>query len=272
MSSELILSSCEPGEQLSFLVKRYLFLESKKPTGCFSDKHLPEGSCNLIFNFKGEVRMNLDQKSSQILPPYFLTIPYPGYVNIQAMPPIDTFVIACKTSVFSSFFNISLHNCPEPSFRSIHDVIPQTLWNNLRDTGSQKMRIKVFEDFIGSVAKGRMYEPDRIDSAYEQICSSNGLVNVNDLATALNLNNRSFRRNFCRRVGISAKSLCRIVRAADILRTVTENKAIDFQNIVYSKQYFDQAHLVHDFRKFTGESPASFFHRDIQMVRLFSGL
>lgn len=271
MSLDLTFSSCEPGERVSFLVRRYLFLESDAQEGCFCDKHIPEGSCTLVFNFKGEVSMSLSRLTKK-LPPYFLTVPYLGYVNIQATPPIDTFGVACKTSVFSSFFNIEFNKSDNPSFRPIQDAIPFDLWNKLRDAGSRQKRIEIFENFICSVAKQKEYEPDSIDVAYEHIYSSNGLLHVNDLVEDLNMNSRSFRRNFSRRVGISAKSLCRIVRTSQVLNILKESNEIDFQSIVFSGKYFDQPHFVNDFRKFVGESPGTFFNRDLKIVKSLSGL
>ncbi len=271
MSLDLTFSSFEPGERVSFLVRRYLTLESDAQEGCFCDKHIPEGSCTLVFNFKGEVSMSLDRLTKK-LPPYFLTVPYLGYVNIRATPPIDTFGVACKTSVFTSLFNIDFNKSDNPSFRQIQDVIPFELWNKLRDADSRQKRMEIFENFIRSVAKGKKYEPDNIDVAYERIYSSNGLVHVNDLIDDLNLNSRSFRRNFYRRVGISAKSLCRIVRANRVLQLLKESDNIDFQNIVFLGKYVDQPHFVNDFRKFVGESPGTFFNRDLKMVKLLSGL
>ncbi len=271
MSAELTFSSCEPGERVSFLVRRFLFLKSEAQDGCFSDKHIPEGSCTLIFNFSGSVTMSIGDETCQ-LPPFFLTIPYPGYVSICATPPIDTFGVACKTSVFSAFFNVSLDNSDNPSFRPIDEVIPHQLWEQLKAAPSRQHRIDLFEKFILSIADGRAYLPDYIDHAYEKIYSSNGLIHINELIDDLNLNSRSFRRNFCRRVGISAKSLCRIVRNNQLLHLLEKSKEIDFQNMVYLGHYVDQPHLVNDFRKMVGESPGSFIHRDLKMVKLLSGL
>lgn len=272
MSIDFAFSCCEAEESSSFLVRRFLFLESEAQVGSYSDKHIPEGSCTLIFNFKGEVDMSVDHSPDQKLPPYFLVLPYLGSVNIKAILPIDTFGVACKTSVFSAFFNISLNTFGTPSFRTIDDVIPYELYEKLKNTGTRKERIKIFENFIRETGKGEEYKPDSIDIAYEHIYSSNGLLHINNLISELNLNSRSFRRNFYRRVGIPAKSLCRIVRANQVLNAMKESYEIDFQSIVYSGKYFDQPHFVNDFRKFIGESPGTFFNRDLRLVKLFSGL
>lgn len=271
MSIDLRFSCCDAGEKSSYLVRRYIFLDSDADTGCYIDKHIPEGSCTLIFNFKGEVNMSLYCSPDQKLPNYFLVLPYLGFVNVKAALPIDTFGVACKASVFSAFFGITFDDSETQSYRMIEDVIPQELYEQLKGACSHEMRIKIFEDFLSAKKKSE-YAPDQIDLAYEYIYSSNGLVHINELISKLNLNSRSFRRNFFQRVGVSAKSLCRIVRANQVLNTLKESSEIDFQSVVYSGKYFDQPHFVNDFRKFIGESPGTFFSRDLQIVKVFSGL
>ncbi len=271
MSIDLKFSCCEAGERSSFLVRRYMFLDSEVPTGCFTDKHIPEGSCTLVFNFMGEVKMSVSRLPQKKLPPYFLTLPYLGFVSVSASLPTNTFGVVCKASVFSAFFNVSFDNCEVPAFRTINDVIPGELFDKLKEANSRQKRIRIFEDFLLSRERNT-YQPDNIDIAYERIYSSNGLVHIDNLVSELNLNSRSFRRNFNRRVGIPAKSLCRIVRANQVLNATKESGVIDFQNIVYSGKYFDQPHFVNDFRKFVGESPGTFFHRDLRLVKFFSGL
>ncbi|MGV8136412.1 MAG: helix-turn-helix domain-containing protein [Mangrovibacterium sp.] len=216
--------------------------------------------------------MGVKQSPHRKLPPYFLALPYLGFVNVKAIPPIDTFAVACKTSVFSSFFDITLDKTETPSFRTIDDVISYELYDKLKHAATRQVRIKLFENFVSGIRKGKEYKPDKIDVAYEQIYSSNGLLHINNLVSELNINNRTFRRNFYRRVGVTAKSLCRIVRANQVLNAMKESSEIDYQGLVFSGKYFDQPHFVNDFRKFVGESPGTFFNRDLRIVKLFSGL
>lgn len=272
MPINLTFSCCEPDVSSAFLVRRFLFLDSKSQTGSYCDKHIPEGSCTLMFNFKGEVDMSVNNSPSQELPSYFLTLPFLGPVNIKATLPIDSFGVACRTSVFSRLFNISLNTCRTPSFKRIDDVIPNNLYEELKNAEGCKARIQIFQKFINGLNNGEEYKSDSIDIAYERIYESNGLIQISDLISDLDLNSRTFRRNFYRRIGVSAKSLCRIVRANQVLNALKETNEIDFQNIVFTGKYFDQPHFVNDFRKFIGESPGTFFHRDLRLVKLFSGI
>ena len=72
-----LTSSCyEPDTSSTFLVRRFIFLESKAQTGSYCDKHIPEGSCTVMFNFKGEVNMSLNNSPAKGLPSFFLTLSF----------------------------------------------------------------------------------------------------------------------------------------------------------------------------------------------------
>lgn len=257
-------------DRVSFLVRKYVFLKSSSQDKYLDDKHIPDGSCALVFNFTGEVRMILD-KVSQKLPPYFLTVPYIRFLTIRTSSPVDTFVVVCKASVVSRFFGITFNMRMGQSFRTIDEVIPYWLWLQLKNGDTCEKRIRIFEDYIDSVAQTKLYEPDIIDLAYERIYSSGGLLKVEELAGELQINSRTFRRKFNERVGISPKSLCRIVRVIQLFSNIIELSEMDAQDMVCQGNFFDQSHLVHDFKNITGESPKKFFGRNLEDVRAMSG-
>jgi AraC-like DNA-binding protein len=51
-----------------------------------------------------------------------------------------------------------------------------------------------------------------------------------------------------------------------------ENKAEDYQSVVFMANFHDQAHLINDFKKIIGETPKAFFSRNLDNVRVISGL
>ena len=47
--------------------------------------------------------------------------------------------------------------------------------------------------------------------------------------------------------------------------------SIDFQELIYKGNFYDQSHFIHDFKEITGESPSFFFKRDLKNLKIFSG-
>ena len=258
------------GRTSAFLVRRYIFFHSNSESGYVSDKHIPEGTCSLVFNFKGDVYVGGPGFGERKLPPYFVTLPYPSFVNVKVLLPIDSFCVCCRTSVFTRAFGLKLLETGPDSYRSIDEVVSPELFEVLKAAGDNAGRVAVFERFLS--ARISRYVGDSIDDAHDLIFANNGIVDIDKMVSDLKLNPRTARRRFISRVGIRAKSLCRIVRANYILGEMERSKKIDFQDLVFLSDYFDQPHLINDFKKFTGEPPKVFFSRDLTGVRMVSGL
>ena len=99
---------------------------------------------------------------------------------------------------------------------------------------------------------------DSITRISNIILKSAGIINVEKLAYDANMSLRSFERCFSQQVGISPKLFCCITRFNHALGLKLKNPYKDWTSIVFEGGYFDQTHLIKDFKKFSGHTPLSF--------------
>lgn len=98
--------------------------------------------------------------------------------------------------------------------------------------------------------------PDGVQRAIAFMVAAHGSVDADTIARAANLSPRQFRRRCLEATGLSPKHLCRVLRfrrASELGRT----PGLKWSLIALDAGYFDQAHLIRDFREFTGRSPVS---------------
>jgi transcriptional regulator GlxA family with amidase domain len=86
------------------------------------------------------------------------------------------------------------------------------------------------------------------------------------------VNGRKLERLFRRDVGLSPKLLARIVRFQNVIATVERNARRDWAALALDCGYYDQAHLINDFRRFAGMSPVRYFATEHPMADFFSGV
>ena len=259
----------KPGKETSFIVRRYLTITPSNNNDILCEKFVPDGSTSLVFNFSGTVTV-IDKGEKITVPPFFITSPIKRTLIIEANPAPQTIVAICKASVFSRYFRIKNNRYTESPFFSAHNIIPVTLYESMSKCDSPEDRIKLFEEFIqqkNSVG----YQPDEIDKVYDQIMELTDFTRLNTLMANLELNPRSFRRKFLERVGVNAKMLSRLVRINYLWNCFLTDNETDFQNMVFDGKYFDQPHLINDFKKIIGESPKSFFKRNQSDMQIISG-
>jgi AraC-like DNA-binding protein len=99
---------------------------------------------------------------------------------------------------------------------------------------------------------------DAPEKAIAQLVDSRGIVNLDDLADAARLSPRHFRRVCLERTGISPKRLTRILRFRIAVTRATPERQGDWAGVALECGYYDQAHLINEFREFSGVAPGNF--------------
>lgn len=107
-----------------------------------------------------------------------------------------------------------------------------------------------------------------IQYALRQIHQRQGQIRVGSLADDLNMSQKHLERLFQRYVGHTPKSYARIVRFQSALQVLTIPGAGDVAGLANQLGYFDQAHLINDFKDFTGLTPGQYQAKKSRVVEM----
>ncbi len=99
--------------------------------------------------------------------------------------------------------------------------------------------------------------PSPTQRAIDAITLAHGSVDLGEIASHANLSPRQFRRRCLEESGLTPKHLCRILRFRRAYNEAFLN--LNWADIAAVAGYFDQAHLIRDFREFTGRTPMAVF-------------
>src|SRR6185295_18077418 len=94
-----------------------------------------------------------------------------------------------------------------------------------------------------------------IDRALPYIIKNGVLSNISEVASQSCVGIRQLERLFQQRIGLSPQFYARLVRFTKAWIIKENNPAIKWTNLAYECGYFDQMHLIHDFKEFTGDTP-----------------
>jgi AraC-like DNA-binding protein len=98
---------------------------------------------------------------------------------------------------------------------------------------------------------------DSMARALRFLTAANGASDVDWMARQAGLSPRQFRRRCLEAAGLGPKRLARVLRFRHASRLAAEARRPDWSSIAAEAGYFDQAHLIRDFRAFTGRTPAA---------------
>ena len=98
----------------------------------------------------------------------------------------------------------------------------------------------------------------RFDRALAALVSSDGGATVAAAAEAAGVSSRELGRLFARHLGVAPKAVARVLRFQSALRALMRDPGCALADVAARCGYFDQAHFIKDFRRFTGGVPRGY--------------
>ena len=118
--------------------------------------------------------------------------------------------------------------------------------------------VAVAERFFLSRLPNVALPPLPVGAIARTLQRSHGAVEIARLAAAHNLTVRHLERVFREHVGVSPKAFARLARLSRALDLSQKSPTLDWAEIAVAAGFYDQSHLVRDFRSMTGETPVGF--------------
>jgi len=101
--------------------------------------------------------------------------------------------------------------------------------------------------------------PNPVQRAIGAITAARGNADLDSAAWQANLSPRQFRRRCLEESGLTPKRLSRVLRFRYACRLAGATAKRNWSDIALEAGYFDQAHLIGDFKSLTGLTPMSVF-------------
>jgi AraC-like DNA-binding protein len=95
--------------------------------------------------------------------------------------------------------------------------------------------------------------------AWRRLCETGGRVPVGKLATELGWSRRRIVARFREQIGLPPKAVARLLRFERARELAARPDRPSWAEIAFECGYYDQSHLINDFRSVTGRTPVTFF-------------
>jgi AraC-like DNA-binding protein len=137
------------------------------------------------------------------------------------------------------------------------------LRERLLNTPSLAARFRVVERWLLARLKPRIVVHPAVRWAVDRLEATGGRLSIEELATETGFTRKHLGNLFQQQVGLSPKALARVHRfrgAMEILNRA--NGQVPWAELAEACGFYDQSHLINEFRRFTGLSPAELARRD----------
>ena len=95
---------------------------------------------------------------------------------------------------------------------------------------------------------------------------------LRELAANLGVTLRTLERRVKEHTGLGPKPLQRVLRFRNALRLLEDTRRGDWTGAAIRAGYYDQAHLIREFRGFAGMAPTVYFQAEMPLSRAIQGL
>ena len=172
---------------------------------------------------------------------------------------VDVSTIHFQPSGFNRLFGIPMTELTDAAYDAYTVIGPQipSFEHQLGDASGFGERIKLVEERLIRMLVCHD-TPDPVAIAANNLFASNGIHSVSAMAADSGLSPRQFERRFLAQVGVPPKLYARIIRFNAALDHKLRLPSRAWTHIANDHGFYDQMHLVHDCRAFTGESPSRF--------------
>lgn len=154
---------------------------------------------------------------------------------------------------------------------SLGDVFPQ-LARALHDAAARSHDIAARVEALSRVlTRFVVRSPDSLATAVLRSLDSNHAVRLGLIADHFGVTARTLERRLREHAGLPPNVMRRLLRFRRAFRLLDQAAPGTWAQVAAHAGYFDQAHLIRDFRQFAGTSPSEFFGRSPDLARAILG-
>lgn len=226
-----------------------------------SYKVLPDTGVVIGFQYKGKLSV-LNSDKTTPLASSGITGLSDTFRIFKNSPDIGTVLVFFKEGGAAAFFSQPIHELFRESV-SLDNFMLQSelliLEERLCEATTELNRIAVVEQFL--ISKMSPVQLDKLVlTALSIIHKHKGNIRISDLVSQLNISQSPLEKRFRKVVGVSPKKFASILRFRYILLEKQDLATDKLTKLAYKAGFYDQAHLIKEFRNFTGEAPEAFFN------------
>ena len=132
------------------------------------------------------------------------------------------------------------------------------LRDRLGEAADDDARFDLLESWLVQRARLRTQPTRSVSHALRIIAGGLDGVRIREIADTIGISHKHLLREFDRCVGLTPKLFARLCTFQRVIRCVGQKSKVDWADTAANCGYHDQAHLIHEFRAFSGLTPANY--------------
>jgi len=257
-----------PDWPLSEFVRLFWWCEQHRPTHQ-KERLLPDGSVELVINLRKDISRTYDREHPErcnTLPGAIVAGPHSNYFVIDTEEQEGCMGIHFRPGGAFLFLGVpadELHN-QLVGLDALWGRAATELRERMLAAPTPEARFAELERILLSRVGRSLSRHAAVAFSLRKFLNQPHVHTVGDVTREIALSPRRFIEVFRRQVGMTPKLFCRVQRFQRAVQAIGAGKSVDWATVALDCGYYDQAHFIHDFRAFSGITPAVYLslHND----------
>jgi AraC-like DNA-binding protein len=256
-----------PDPRLALCVKCFWVFESDVPAGEADDERVvPDGNPEMIFHY-GEsfsaVSVDATVAAIATRQPGCL---FAGQITqpLVLRPNGNAGMISVRFTPWGArlLLDLPMHETTDRwiALDTLPDRWLDRVEGEIRECTTDRQRIALIEAALLARAERTASRADTtVISCARRLLQTHGRARLDQLGTQSGLGERQLERRFNEAIGVPPKLLASILRFRALFDALNDDSQSPWLAAAIDTGYFDQAHMIRDFRRFAGQPPQAFY-------------
>jgi len=175
----------------------------------------------------------------------------------------------CLSSAYR-FFGFSQNETKNKMYciEDVLGILGKNIQEKIVDAITVKQKVELIQQFLLKLFF-KSADDKIFDYCVNKIKSSIGSIAVNQLEKETGYSRRRLNMKFHEKIGVSPKTLCALTRFTYVYQILANNPNEIFLDKIFYSLYYDQAHFIKEFKRFTGHPPAAYEKNNNNFGKVF---
>lgn len=248
-----------PKFPLSTYVESIIYIEGNN-----KGTSLPKTAMSIAFNLEDSFKLYEDREFTQYVDynKYWVAGLQTKPTNVESYGFSKMLVIQFKTLGAFVILNDPMHyytNADVPLENIFKNEADET-WERLQEAKFLNERFLIIENFLYRKLLTNRLPNKKLISTIEFLLSSKMNFSIKEICKQLNISRNHLNNLSKEYLGVSPKTLSSLYRLQTTLKTISSSKTDKLMTLAYEQEFFDQAHFINDFKRFTNLKPSEYMN------------
>lgn len=231
-------------------------METNEDTLITPFRVLPDTCIELFINYTGKPLAIIEGNDLFINKRSFITSRMSHFMNVQMQEGISCIAICFRSALGYKFFPLPMLEVSDrvTELADIWQHMAAELEDRVANAPTDQQRVDIVQQYLLAQLIHSIHDR-QIMGPVQSINLLKGQVSVKALSKESNISERQLSRKFQQFIGLSPKEYAQVHRFLHSLQLLKENTARSLTHITYESGYYDQAHFIHECRKYSGFAP-----------------